>query len=190
MQILWEKPSTKRPTIVRVATSLFARRGIDGTSMRDVADAAGVREAAIYRYFESKEHMSREIFVSWYGWYSRQLRDIVRSVGSTREKVAAMTRLELSTAAEHTDAFIYFCENEIRFWKSLPANVSRLDELLVELIKDGQKRGDVKRGDAILLADMLGGALCTVVTAVVRRRRKEKIDLDLIASSCWSLIAA
>jgi mannose/fructose-specific phosphotransferase system component IIA len=47
----------------------------------------------------------------------------------------------------------------------------------------------VKRGDAILLADMLGGALCTVATAVVRRRRKEKIDLDLIASSCWALIA-
>ena len=190
MEILQEKPSTKRPTIVRVATSLFARRGIDGTSMGDVADAAGVREAAIYRYFESKEHMSREIFVSWYGWYSRQLRDIIRSVGGTREKVEAITRLELSAAAEYTDAFIYFCENEIRFWKSLPANVSRIDELLIELIKDGQKRGDVKRGDAILLADMLGGALCTVATAVVRRRRREKIDLNLIASSCWSLIAA
>ena len=191
MEILREKPSTKRPTIVRAATSLFARRGIDGTSMRDVADAAGVREAAIYRYFESKEHMSREIFVSWYGWYSRQVRDIVRGSGSTREKVAAMSRLELSTAADHTEAFIYFCENEIRFLKSLPANVSRLDELLIELIKDGQKRGDVKRGDAAILADMLGGALCTVATAAMRRRRKqEEIDLELIASSCWALIAA
>lgn len=189
MEILQERPSTKRPTIVRVATSLFARRGIDGTSMREVADAAGVREAAIYRYFESKEHMSREIFVSWYGWYSRQVRDIVRGGGSTREKVAAMTRLELSTASEHTDAFIYFCENEIRFLKALPTNVPRVDELLIELVKDGQKRGDVKPGDVILLADMLGGALCTVATAVVRRRRKEKIDLDLIASSCWSLVA-
>ena len=188
MEILQEKPSTKRPTIVRVATSLFARRGIDGTSMRDVADAAGVREAAIYRYFESKEHMSREIFVSWYGWYSRQLCDIVRGGGSTREKVAAMSRLELSTAADHTEAFIYFCENEIRFLKSLPDSVSRVDELLIELVTDGQKRGEVKRGDAILLADMLGGALCSVATAMVRRRRKEKIDLDLIASSCWSLI--
>ncbi len=190
MQILQEKPSTKRPTIVRTATSLFARRGIDGTSMRDVADAAGVREAAIYRYFESKEQMSREIFTSWYGWYSRQLRDIVRGVGSTREKVASMTRLELSTAAEQTDAFIYFCENEIRFLRSLPADVPRAHKLLVELVKDGQERREVKGGDATLLADMLGGALCTVATAVIRRHRKEEIDLELIASSCWALIAA
>jgi AcrR family transcriptional regulator len=190
VQILQEKPGTKRPTIVRVATSLFARRGIDGTSMRDVADAAGVREAAIYRYFESKEQMSREIFTSWYGWYSRQLRDIVRGVGNTREKVASMTRLELSTAAEQTDAFIYFCENEIRFLRSLPADVPRAHELLIELVKDGQERCEVKGGDATLLADMLGGALCTVATAAIRRRRKEKVDLELIASSCWALIAA
>ncbi len=190
MKILQEKPGTKRPTIVRAATSLFARRGIDGTSMRDVADAAGVREAAIYRYFEGKQEMSREIFASWYGWYSRQLRDIVRSVGSTRDKVAAMTRLELSTATEHTDAFIYFCENEIRFLRSLPADVPRADELLIELVKDGQKRGEVKHGDAVMLADMLGGALCTVATAAIRRRRKKEIDLELIASSCWALIAA
>jgi len=190
VQILQEKPGTKRPTIVRTATSLFARRGIDGTSMRDVADAAGVREAAIYRYFESKEQMSREIFASWYGWYSRQLRDILRGVGSTREKVASMTRLELSTAAEQTDAFIYFCENEIRFLSSLPADVPRSHKLLVELVKDGQERREVKGGDATLLADMLGGALCTVATAVIRRRRKEEIDLELIASSCWALIAA
>lgn len=190
MKILQEKPATKRPTIVHTATSLFARRGIDGTSMRDVADAAGVREAAIYRYFESKEQMSREIFTSWYGWYSRQLRDIVAGVGSAREKVAAICRLELSIAAEHTDAFIYFCENEFRFLTSLPADVPRAHKLLVELVKDGQHRGEVKHGDAVLLADMLGGALCTVATAVIRRRRKEKIDLELIASSCWALIAA
>lgn len=191
LKILEEKPGTKRPIIVRAATSLFARRGIDGTSMRDVADAAGVREAAIYRYFESKEQMSCEIFASWYGWYSRRLCDIVRGVGSTLEKIVAMTRLELSIAAEHSEAFIYFCENEFRFLRSLSPDVPRAHELLIELVKDGQKRGDVKAGDAALLAELLGGALCAVATAVVRRRRKEgEIDLELIASSCWALIAA
>ena len=77
MDILEEKPNTKRPVIIRAATSLFAQRGVDATSMRDIAEAAGVREAAIYRYFAGKEAMSREIFASWYGWYSRQLREIV-----------------------------------------------------------------------------------------------------------------
>ena len=190
MEILSRKPATKRPEIVRAATMLFAKHGVDGTSMRDVADAAGVREAAIYRYFESKEQMSREIFTSWYGWYTGRLREIVRGVGSTHEKVAAMARMELSVAAEHTEPFIYFCENGGRFLKSLSAEVPRAHELLIELVKEGQKCGEVKPGDAALLADMLGGALCTVATAIVRRHLKGAIDLELIAGSCWALIAA
>jgi AcrR family transcriptional regulator len=61
MEILKEKPATKRPVIVRAATSLFAKHGIDATSMRDIAEAAGVQEAASYRYFPGKDEMSREI---------------------------------------------------------------------------------------------------------------------------------
>jgi hypothetical protein len=132
--------------------------------------------------------MSREIFASWYGWYSRRLRDIVRCAGSTREKVAATTRLELSTAREQTDAFICFCENKVRFSRSPAADVPRAHDLLIELVKNGQERGEVKRGDSALLAEMLG----RIVHGCDRLSPKasEKIDLELIASSCWASIAA
>jgi TetR/AcrR family transcriptional regulator, repressor of fatR-cypB operon len=190
MNILDEKPDTKRPVIVRAATSLFAKRGVDATSMREIADAAGVREAAIYRYFASKEEMSREIFVSWYGWYSRQLHEIVYSVGSTKEKVCGAARLELSAAVEHTEAFIYFCENEARFLRSLPASVPRVRDVLIELIKQGQARSEVKAGDVGVLADMLSGALCAVALSLAWRRGRRSMDdqLDLIAEACWAMI--
>jgi len=190
MDILDEKPDTKRPVIVRAATSLFAKRGVDATSMREIADAAGVREAAIYRYFASKEELSREIFVSWYGWYSRQLREIVRSPGGTRDKVYGAARLELSAAMEHTEAFIYFCENEARFLRSLPASVPRVRDVFIELVKQGQARDKVKAGDVGVLADMLSGALCGVALSMVWRRRRGSMDdqLDLIAEACWAMI--
>jgi AcrR family transcriptional regulator len=192
MNILDEKPDTKRPVIVRAATSLFAKRGVDATSMREIADAAGVREAAIYRYFASKEELSREIFVSWYGWYSRQLREIVRGPGGTKEKVYGAARLELSAAVEHTEAFTYFCENEARFLRSLPASVPRVRDVVIELVKQGQARSEVKAGDVGVLADMLSGALCTVALSLVWRRRRGAMDdqLDLIAETCWAMIKA
>jgi AcrR family transcriptional regulator len=190
MDILDEKPDTKRPVIVRVATSLFAKRGVDATSMREIADAAGVREAAIYRYFASKEALSREIFVSWYSWYSRQLLQIVRSTGGTKDQVYGATRLELSAAAEHTEAFTYFCENEARFLRSLPHSVPRVRDVLIELLKQGQASREVKAGDVGVLADMLGGALCSVTLSLVWRRRRGSMDdqLDLIAETCWAMI--
>ena len=190
MDILDEKPDTKRPVIVRAATSLFAKRGVDATSMREIADAAGVREAAIYRYFASKEELSREIFVSWYGWYSRQLREQVHGPGGTREKVYGAARLELSAAVEHTEAFIYFCENEARFLRSLPASVPRVRDVFIELIRQGQARSEVKAGDVGVLADMLSGALCAVALSLVWRRRRGSMDdqLELIAEACWAMI--
>ncbi len=160
--------------------------------MRDIAEAAGVREAAIYRYFASKDEMSREIFVSWYGWYTRQLREIVRGPGDTREKAHSVARLELSAAEEHTEAFTYFCENEPRFIRSLPAGVPRSRDVFIEMIKKGQDRHEVKAGDAGLLADMLSGALCAVALSWIGRRRRGDLSgqLSLIAETCWAMIAA
>lgn len=192
MEILEQKRGTKRPVIVRAATALFARRGVDATSMRDIADAAGVREAAIYRHFAGKEDLSRKIFVSWYGWYSRQLLEIVCGPGSIKEKIYGAADLELSVARQHPEAFVFFCQNEPRFVRSLPADVPRARDVLVELVKQGQKRHKVKAGDAGLLADMLGAVLCAVALSSIQRRERQELrsQLELVAQSCWAMIAA
>ncbi len=44
-----------RQAVLDAALDLFAESGFHGTGLRDIAGAAGVREAAIYHYFESKE---------------------------------------------------------------------------------------------------------------------------------------
>jgi AcrR family transcriptional regulator len=192
MDILQDKPGTKRPAIVEAATALFAERGIDATSMRDVAEAAGVREAAIYRHFAGKDEMSREIFVSWYGWYSRQLREIVAGSGKAEDKVHRAARLELKAAEEHPQAFTYFCESEPRFLRALPREVPRIHEVLVQLVRDGQDRGEVRAGDARAIADMLGGALCGVTLSWIRRGRRGGLSRHaaLVAEAAWAMIAA
>ena len=124
MKILEEKEHTKRPAIVAAATRLFAKRGIDATSMRDVAAAAGVREAAIYRHFRGKEEMAREVFASWYRWYSEQVRAIAGLKGPLRETLLALVHLEFEAARKHPLEFLYFCDNEARFLRAIPEGYS------------------------------------------------------------------
>lgn len=192
MQILEQKPQTKRPVIVREATRLFARRGVDATSIRDIADASGIREAAIYRHFESKEQLGREIFASWYGWYSGQLWEVVGGPGMVHEKVRRIAVVELAAAEEHTDAFLYFCENEPRFVSSLPADTPRAHAALSRLLKDGQRQREVRRGDVRILADMLSGALCGAALSWVQRGSPGSLGRHarLVGDACWGLVSA
>jgi len=51
----------KREHILLVAEELFAGKGFDGTSVRDIAHLAGVNLAMISYYFGSKENLLKEL---------------------------------------------------------------------------------------------------------------------------------
>ena len=47
----------RREQILDVAVEVFARNGFHGTSMNDVADAAGVTKPVLYQHFDSKQDL-------------------------------------------------------------------------------------------------------------------------------------
>lgn len=47
----------RRQQIMTVAVGLFARKGYQGTTTREIADEAGVNEALLFRHFPSKENL-------------------------------------------------------------------------------------------------------------------------------------
>jgi AcrR family transcriptional regulator len=192
MDSLKQKPGTKRPVIVRIATSLFAERGIDGTSMRDIADGAGVREAAIYRHFAGKDDLAREIFLSWYGWYSGELQRIVSGAGGSIDKLRAIVHHEFSAATRHSEAFVYFCQNEGRFVRSLPPRIASARRVFTKYIKAGQAQGEIRVGSPELLADMLSGALCAVALTWLGTGRGKNLSSQFgeVLHGCWCMIKA
>src|SRR5271170_823021 len=51
----------RRQAIVERAVPLFARKGFAGTTTRELAEAAGISEALLFRHFPSKQLLYREI---------------------------------------------------------------------------------------------------------------------------------
>jgi TetR/AcrR family transcriptional regulator, transcriptional repressor of aconitase len=51
----------RRKAIVAAAVPLFARKGFAGTTTRELAEAAGISEALLFRHFPSKQLLYREI---------------------------------------------------------------------------------------------------------------------------------
>ncbi|HEY3272385.1 MAG TPA: TetR/AcrR family transcriptional regulator, partial [Methanocella sp.] len=52
---------TTKERILNVAIDLFAVKGFDAVSLREIADAAGVRKASLYYYFTTKDEILEQI---------------------------------------------------------------------------------------------------------------------------------
>lgn len=69
MQIFRRSPQSEgetRSRILQAAQRLFARRGFDGTTTHDLAEAAGVAEGTLFRHFENKKAILVEVVTQ--GW--------------------------------------------------------------------------------------------------------------------------
>jgi AcrR family transcriptional regulator len=58
------RPDEVHRLILDSATALFSEHGLAGTSMRDIANKAGVAEPLLYRHFGSKDSLFREAVLS------------------------------------------------------------------------------------------------------------------------------
>ena len=54
----------RKQQIIEVAVELFSRRGFQGTTTREIAQAAGVNEATIFRHFATKSELYAAI-IDW-----------------------------------------------------------------------------------------------------------------------------
>ena len=53
--------TTRRQELLKIAAELFATKGFKNTTVRDIADAAGILSGSLYHHFDSKESMVDEL---------------------------------------------------------------------------------------------------------------------------------
>lgn len=100
-------PEARRREILDAALELFGIAGFEETSVKDVAEAAGVAIGTVYLYFPSKSHLLLAIHEE----YHRGLQEEIVRIG--QELVARRSRglsVSFSTAIdEMIDAVIGYC---------------------------------------------------------------------------------
>src|ERR1044072_877697 len=53
--------SERRDHLVKLAAELFARKGFQATTVREIADEAGILSGSLYHHFDSKETIVDEV---------------------------------------------------------------------------------------------------------------------------------
>ena len=98
---------------------MFAERGLRATTVRDIADSAGILSGSLYHHFKSKEQMVEEVLRDFLDWLFDRYAEIVARETDPLERVKGlfMTSFE---AIEHRHAQVVIYQDEAKRLSSLP----------------------------------------------------------------------
>lgn len=182
----------KRRIILDAAVRVFAERGFHGTTVPEVAEAAGVGTGTLYRYFEHKEALVNEVY--------RDAKQRLRSALLDRAPELDVTKPEAwfrelwrrlgAFARAEPDAFRFLeMQDHVAY---LDAASRRLEvSVLAPLWLAGKRLRDRTEGPPV---DVLIALLWGAFVGVVKASRLGYLELDdkrlaQAGEACWRMIA-
>lgn len=156
--------TNKRAEIVKSALELFAEKGYDGTTINDIAKAAGITPGAIYRHFKSKEELGKEIFDTLISNYSGELAEIVESQKNLEDRIRNTVLLTYHYYEKYPAAVCFVLKSQHNFWDSLGEGITHPHLIFNRIINEGLQNGEIASGTPIILSGMFTGALMEPLT--------------------------
>ncbi len=156
----------KQIQIIETAERLFADKGFDGTSVRDIADEAGINVAMISYYFGSKEKLMEAIFDVRIGSVKMRIENLIKDDSiDPLQKVNMLIDEHIERVSNKECFFKIMVTEQLVKKNAAVINAARQlkirnAELISELIKDGQKKGVFKKKiDVMLMVNTMVGTV-------------------------------
>ncbi len=94
-------PLDRRSELLEIAGRLFAEKGFKNTTVRDIADAAGILSGSLYHHFDSKESMVDEILSTFQDELFAAYDVVLASDHDARTKLEDVVRLSFAAIDRH-----------------------------------------------------------------------------------------
>ena len=138
-----------REKLIDVARQLFAHKGIENTTMSDIANASDKGRRTIYTYFKSKKEIYNAVIERESEQLVARLRDVVKSDLSPEEKLNRFIDLRVDVIVE---AIMQYYDGNVMLRSLFMRNVKKIEkirymalekerEILDEIVREGLKSG-------------------------------------------------
>ena len=177
------EPSDTKSCIRREAIRLFAERGYSAVSMRELAEAVGMRQGGLYNHFPGKQALLVDLMETHMSALLAVLDDAMAGKDAPRDRLAAFVRNHVAYHLDYPDD-VFLAYMEIRSLE--PENRARIVEMrdgyearLRDILADGQAAGDFRIADAAVFARML---LSMMTGATVWYREGGRLSRDEVVA--------
>jgi TetR/AcrR family transcriptional regulator, repressor of fatR-cypB operon len=180
-----------RERIIQGALRLFAEKGVDATSIRDIASSAAISEPAIYRHFRSKEDLVWEIF--WSGY--RDLGALLGSIeakGGLRERLTVMVETICALFDRDQALFRFLLLTQHGQLGKITEREKSPVQVLHDQLAAAIKAGALPQQNAELATSTVFGIVLQAATFRIYGRLDQPLShyAPNLAASCWAALNA
>jgi AcrR family transcriptional regulator len=184
-RVTQEHVDARRDAILGAAAQLFARKGISGATMAEIANEADLSAGAIYRYYSSKEELLRAVFEN----AAEQNRNTIQTISEhATSPLNALELLGRKAWVEFDNRDDHVCSLQMALSAARdPDDIGSrvvsmrkdLRELLAEMIRNAQAAGEIDPSvNAELLAVIIQA--CTSGIEIMRLVPQDRFDVEAV----------
>jgi AcrR family transcriptional regulator len=153
-----------REAILDTSAKLFSQQGYNGVSIRDIAQACGMTNAALYYHFKNKEDLFLAMLQRDHEKAMASLREAANSPGDLREDLRQLVMRYAEITCARRQSFQTLWRDlrsieDVRGHKMLGEMRFKFLGPLEERIAQAQVDGEIKPGEARLYARLLHGLI-------------------------------
>lgn len=170
----------RKDLLLRLAQEIFAKKGFSNATITEIAEAAGVREAAIYNHFKSKEDLLFNIPVPTTEFLIDNLREHLEGLSGAANKLRKLISHYMDFMENRPDyATIILFELRFnrRFYESAAyTSFKRYNQVVMKILDEGAKEG-VFRNDVrlSLMRNMIFGAIDHIILSWLLFKRPNSL---------------
>jgi AcrR family transcriptional regulator len=151
----------RRADLIRVSARLFREKGFDGTTIRDIADAVGMRSGSPFYHFKSKQEILAAVMEEGLVAGLGETERIAASAMPPREKFHALVRSHLETVLADGHDFIPVLLYD---WRALSPDLQvkiiglkdRYDQLWQQVLRELKLAGLIRSDSKVVRLLLLG----------------------------------
>lgn len=165
-----EPQNVHRKNISSAAEQLFIEKGIENTSMNDIAKAAGYSKATIYVYFKNKEELVSILVLE------------------SMQKLYQYISLAIETSSDTKSCFMAICNSVVKYQEEYPLYFKML---LDNINIDFENRDFLpEEKETFLVGEELNHLLITFLqTGIKKGDLRSDIQILPTIFSCWGMFS-
>ncbi len=147
MSLREKKKQETKKRIFQVASKLFKEKGYENTTVDEITREAGIAKGTFFNYFRTKEELLVYFGQQKEDLIKQLIKDEMKKNSSTKEKiknVLTLLAMSIEEDKELAKTMVFAYIKNAWMGTNQGSNSEKLARILLKLLKEGQKKREIK----------------------------------------------